>query len=148
AGVALPPGAWSLIFATTAFAITSFQFHVSSFKSGSQGRVPFAGNSKLETGNSKLHLFHLPVFDVDRRRAAEDRDDHTHRSLLRVDLVDQAFEVFERPFAHLYLVALLKAQIRQGRRVLGLDRRGEHFLNIYRRHGRGLAAGADEIADA
>src|SRR5579872_2540796 len=65
AGVACPPGHWSLIFALTSFAMLL------------------------------LRLLDLPVLEVDRCRTSEHHDRHLDHALLGMDLLDGPLEVLE-----------------------------------------------------
>src|SRR3954463_5209217 len=53
---------------------------------------------RLESGLPPwLRLLHLHEVQLDRRGAAEDRDQHPHAALVRVHFLDGAVEVRERP---------------------------------------------------
>src|SRR5947207_14564381 len=70
AGVACPPGHWSLTLTITSFL----------------------------GGIAHLDLFNLPVFEVHPGRPAEDRDRDSDQALLGVDLLHDPVEVLERAF--------------------------------------------------
>src|SRR5262245_51999962 len=91
---------------------------------------------------------HLPVLELDRGRAAEDRDDHADDALGGDRLVDHAVERFERAFLDLDGVALLEGDLHL-RRLLGaaLDER-EEAVHLDGGERVGDAVRADEVADA
>src|SRR5436309_3429447 len=55
-----------------------------------------------------LHFFNLPVLQLQRSRATEDRRNDSHRALIRNHLVNLAFEVHERAVGHANLFTLLE----------------------------------------
>src|SRR6187399_1339610 len=85
-GVAWPPGHCSFTSAvlTRAFAICPSRFV----------RSPGAG-IPVRGVRSRAYQSHLPVFDVDRRRPAENLDHDADGSLVRMDFVHVPFEVVE-----------------------------------------------------
>src|SRR5215471_43332 len=70
AGLACPPGTWNF-----AWPVTCFAFAI-------------------------LYCFDLPMFDFDRRRAAEDIDHHGDAAVRFVDRVHVAFKILEVAFFH------------------------------------------------
>src|SRR5215475_7148915 len=72
AGVAWPPGHWSLIFAVITLAILGSRWLIRS------------------------DAFDLPVFEVDRRRPVEDNQHHLDEAATLDDFLHGAFEVLER----------------------------------------------------
>ena len=95
---------------------------------------------------SGSNLLHLQEVELDRRRAAEDRDHHLQRVLVEVHLVDHAVEAGERPFVDPHLLALFEHVLRL--RLLG---RGLHLrqdlLDFVLAERRRLGAGADKAGD-
>src|SRR5438034_1520758 len=56
----------------------------------------------------------LVVLEFDGREPAEDRDHHLELAPLRVEVVDGALEVHERPLDHPHLVSLLERRLQLG----------------------------------
>src|SRR5439155_25635368 len=102
AGVAWPPGHWSLIFAVISFAISVRPFRRSRHR-------------------CQLDALHLPVFQFHRRGATEDLHHDTNQPLALQHLVHTAFEILERAFLNLNRLALLKIDLEPWL-ILGLGR--------------------------
>src|SRR5262249_5662417 len=95
-----------------------------------------------------LHSFHLPIFQFDRRRAAENVDHDCDLAALQVDGAYFALEAFERAVLHFHAVADLELDVqlrRLGRLFFVRRLDAGHFV---RQHRRRLAAGTGEVADA
>src|SRR5512133_1756618 len=89
-----------------------------------------------------LGFLHLHEVELDGGRAAEDRHEHAHLPLVRLDLLDRAVEVRERAVDHADLVALLEQHLGLGlERALGdlgseaLDLDVAHRRDLVRRLG-------------
>src|SRR5947207_11857214 len=105
AGVAWPPGHWSLIFALISLAML------------------------------RVRLFDLPVFEIDRGRPTEDHDRDLDHALLGMDFLYGPFEVLERAFLDSHVLALLEVDGDLGRRVRDALDLLEHLRDLVGRHG-------------
>src|SRR4051812_7534646 len=96
AGVACPPEHWSLTFALTTFAIINSNagsgMRNSGRKQDGQGSASRLPDSPPRT---RLDPFHLPVFEVHRRRPVEDDQHDLDEAPRRDDLLDGPLEVLE-----------------------------------------------------
>src|SRR5262245_57416971 len=124
AGVALPPGHWSLTWAVTCLAMGVHQKSRPAARAGpgsvqehetNTPRVA-GGGFRFEQSRDRSGLVHLPVVELDRHRPPEDADFDRHlRRLGRVlrvaDLLDFAFHVRKSAFADPDLVALLEVEL-------------------------------------
>src|SRR5215211_5034221 len=119
AGLACPPGIWSLITVRTFFAI----------------------------GPSLVELLDLVERELDRDLALEDVDEHLQLLLVGIDVDDLAVEVGERAARH--LDRLPERELNLGtRRGAGRLPRVENAVDLALRQRHGLRAGADEPRDA
>src|SRR4030095_12389855 len=85
-----------------------------------------------------LNLLHLQKIQLDRRRAAEDRDHHLQRVLVEIHLVNHAVEAGKGPFVDAHVIALLEGVLRLGllcRRLDLLENVLDFFLAERRRLG-------------
>src|SRR5438132_1156675 len=119
-----------------------------------EGRPHGGRRVGLARGNLQLHHrldflrhalepLHLVVLELHRGHPSEDGHHDLELAALRVEVVDRALEVHERPLDDPHLVALL-----EGRLELGLLRPLLHLLedalDLLGRQGHGLGARADE----
>src|SRR5262245_56137417 len=146
AGVACPPGTWNFAWPVTVFAFAIFcQLSVVSCQ------LQICLYDGPLTAYCHLHRLNLPMFDLDRRRAAENVDHHLHAAVGLVDRVYVAFEILEIAFLDANAVARLERNGRLDPRALlfGQNLAGtQNPLDIPRLHRRRLAGGAREVADA
>src|SRR5260370_4442784 len=96
-------------------------------------------------GGTLMDLFHLEQVQLDRRLTAEHVDQHLELALLRVDLVDLAVEVGERPVDHAYGLADLELDPDLRGLLLHLLLDGPNLFLLKRDRAVG---GADEARDA
>src|SRR2546423_15480262 len=96
-GFAFPAGSCSFTIPVTFFAIELLL-------RGPSGRSA--------ASHFQLGLLHLHEIQLDRRGAAEDRDQHAHPALVGVHFLDGAVEVGERPVDHPDVVALFEFHLR------------------------------------
>src|SRR5262245_61414019 len=90
--------------------------------------------------------FDLVVLELDGREAPEDGDHHFQLAALRIEIVDGPLEIDEGPLDHPHLVPLLEGGLELG--LLGaLFHLAQDGLDLSRRQGDGLGAGADEARD-
>src|SRR3954451_16819521 len=123
AGLAWPPGIWSLMRVRTFFAM-------------SRPCVP-----------SLVELLDLVEAELDRNLALEDVDEHLQLLLVRVDVDDLAVEVGQRAARHLDRLAQVELDLRA--RALGRgDARLEDAVDLAGGERHGLRAGADEPGHA
>src|SRR5262245_37538552 len=98
-------------------------------------------------GGARLDRLDLPVLELHRGGAAEDRDDHADRPLLRVHLVDDPVETLEGALFDLDRVPLLEAD-REAGALLGLLHLAEDLADLLVPHRDGvIATAADEVAE-
>src|SRR5690348_13435462 len=122
AGLAWPPGIWSLIIVRTFFAIRLLAI--------------------------SIDLLHLIEAELHRHLALEDVHEHLQLLRVRVDVDDLAVEVGERPRRHLDRLAQLEFHLRLRERHAGGSRTGVQDLRdlaLGERHG--LRARTDEPRD-
>src|SRR4051812_31669443 len=144
AGVAWPPGHWSFTFAVITLAIVVSR----AGRGGGEGRLdaPRAPGPAVALLGSDP--FHLPVFEVDRRRPVEDDQHDLDQPSGLDDLLDGPLEVLERAVLDLDPVAALDVDP-DPRGFLGLGRLlAEHLVDFGLGHLGRRAVGADEVADA
>src|SRR6266446_10291876 len=107
-GFAFPAGSCSLTIPVTFFIASFLQCYALRAPPGGRGTRP--PPSVLRTACAaprESRLLHLHEVQLDRRGAAEDRDQHAHAALVGVHFLDRAVEVRERAVYHPHVVPFL-----------------------------------------
>src|SRR5437764_9549670 len=108
-GFAFPAGSCSFTMPVTFFAIASFP---RKYGYVTEPLATFAAFRGGACAAAVLGLLDLHEVQLDRRRAAEDRDQHAHATLVGVYFLDGAVEVRERSVDHAHVVAFLELHFR------------------------------------
>src|SRR5437764_1674854 len=92
-------------------------------------------------------LLHLLEFQFNRSRTSEDRDHHFQRFTVFIDVVHDASESCERPFADPYRLAFFEFDFKL-RTVFRLASFVNYMLNFFFRKWRGLLPVRDKSRDS
>src|SRR5262249_47470507 len=148
AGVAAPPGTWSLIWAVTCFAIVLLRIADWRLQIGDCRMVFQSAISNLQSA-ILLCGFHLPVLELDRHGPAEDGQLDAHLPLGLEQLLDLALHAGEGAVADAHPVAAVEPRLLRDRRLARRDG-AEHpidFLLLHRLR-RDVHSAAHEVAHA